>query len=200
MLFLFFSKNVCRVFLGHSVKSSSSARRKTLGKTSFADKPVAECRLLSVTLGKRFAKWFGGFADCPWHLAKLLYPVVHQRCFLLTRWPWRKGDVGVVLVGRKWGTFRGIDIIEEGQVEEHLGGRQVRSSTSRAYTRGRHGWGTWPHQAGCGGGSSRQHHYSLSSSSNSKIRHLTLNLQKPFKLCPSLFWSGFEGSFVFILS
>jgi len=54
--FIFFSKNVCRVFLGHSVKSSSSARRKTLGKTSFADKPVAECRLLSVTLGKRFAK------------------------------------------------------------------------------------------------------------------------------------------------
>ena len=64
------------MFLGHSAKSSPSARRKTLGKIAFADKPVAECRLPSVTLGKRFAECFGGFDECPWHSAKLLYSVV----------------------------------------------------------------------------------------------------------------------------
>ena len=57
------------MFLGHSAKSSLSARRKILGKTAFVDKPVVECRLSSVTLAN-------GLPSVLEHSAKLLYSVV----------------------------------------------------------------------------------------------------------------------------
>ena len=74
--FYFFRKKVCRVFFLHSATSLPSVRQKTLGKLAFAVKGFAECRLPSVTLGKRFAECFEGFVECPWHSAKLQYPVV----------------------------------------------------------------------------------------------------------------------------
>ena len=63
--YYFFQKMFAECFLGHSAKSSPSARQKTLGKTSFAVKPFVECRLPSVTLGKPFAECFWGFTVCP---------------------------------------------------------------------------------------------------------------------------------------
>jgi len=65
LFFLFFSK-----------KYLPSARRLILVKQLFAVKTYAECHLPSVTLGKRFAECFWGFAECPWHSTKFLYPVV----------------------------------------------------------------------------------------------------------------------------
>ena len=53
----------------HSATSLPSVRQKTLGKLVFVVKGFAECRLLSVTLGKPFA-------ECPRHSTKLLDPVV----------------------------------------------------------------------------------------------------------------------------
>ena len=34
------------------------------------------CSLPSVTLCKSFAECFSDFAECPWHVANLLFPVV----------------------------------------------------------------------------------------------------------------------------
>jgi len=49
---------------------------KTLGNLAFAYNQFTECRLPSVTLGKPFDECFCGFAECSWHSAKLLNPVV----------------------------------------------------------------------------------------------------------------------------
>ena len=77
VLFLFFfEKKVYRVFFGHSTTSLPSARQKTLGKLAFAVNKFVKCRLPSVTLGKSFAECFLAFAECPWHSAKFLNPVV----------------------------------------------------------------------------------------------------------------------------
>ena len=53
-----------------------SARQKTLGKLAFAVNKFAKCRLPNVTLGKPFTECFWDFAECPWHSANILYPVV----------------------------------------------------------------------------------------------------------------------------
>ena len=43
LFYLFFKKNVCRVYFGHSAKSLSSVRQKTLGKLAFADNQFTKC-------------------------------------------------------------------------------------------------------------------------------------------------------------
>ena len=70
----FFGSNFaeCR----HSAKALPSARQKTLGKDVFADSFFAECSLPSAALGKAFAECKLGFAECPWHSANSLSPVV----------------------------------------------------------------------------------------------------------------------------
>jgi len=50
--------------------------RKHSAKTLFAGTVAVVSSLLSVTLGKPFAECFLGFAECLWHTAKLLFPVV----------------------------------------------------------------------------------------------------------------------------
>ena len=75
-LFLFFlKKSLPSVFwaLGDFLPS---ARQKTLGKLAFAVNKFAKCRLPNVTLGKPFTECFWDFAECPWHSANILYPVV----------------------------------------------------------------------------------------------------------------------------
>jgi hypothetical protein len=48
----------------------------TLGKEPFADRIFTERSLPSVTLGKAFAKYFWGFAECSRHSAKQRISVV----------------------------------------------------------------------------------------------------------------------------
>ena len=80
----FFRFQLCRVSaLGkdfaecrHSAKTLPSARQKALGKDAFADGLFAKCSLPSAALGKAFAECKLGFAECPWHSAKPLIPVV----------------------------------------------------------------------------------------------------------------------------
>jgi len=50
--------------------------RKHSAKLLFAGTVDVVCSLPSVTLGKSFAECFSGFAECLWHTAKLLFPVV----------------------------------------------------------------------------------------------------------------------------
>jgi hypothetical protein len=47
-----------------------------LSKATFAVRGFAEWRLPSVTLGKGFAECKQAFAECNWHSAKPLNPVV----------------------------------------------------------------------------------------------------------------------------
>ena len=54
--------------------------RKHSAKTLFAGTVATVCSLPSVTLGKPFA-------ECPWHTAKLMFPVV----YLVAAPPWRRG-------------------------------------------------------------------------------------------------------------
>ena len=61
----------------HSAKALPSARQKTLGKDAFADGLFAECSLPSAALDKAFAECKLGFAECPWHSANSLSPVVY---------------------------------------------------------------------------------------------------------------------------
>ena len=51
-------------------------RVSALGKDVFADSFFAECSLPSAALGKAFAECKLGFAECPWHSANSLSPVV----------------------------------------------------------------------------------------------------------------------------
>ena len=76
----FFGSNFaeCR----HSAKALPSARQKTLGKDVFADSFFAECSLPSAALGKAFAECKLGFAECPWHSANSLSPVVPRLSLL----------------------------------------------------------------------------------------------------------------------
>jgi hypothetical protein len=53
-----------------------SARHPALGKETFVDRFFAECSLPSAALGKGFAECKWGFAECPRHSAKSLFPVV----------------------------------------------------------------------------------------------------------------------------
>ena len=81
----FFGSNFaeCR----HSAKALPSARQKTLGKDVFADSFFAECSLPSAALGKAFAECKLGFAECPWHSANSLSPVVLVTCTTVTMQP-----------------------------------------------------------------------------------------------------------------
>jgi len=83
--FLFFEKNVCDGFFQKKYLPSvfwalgkvfAECPTKTLGNLAFAYNQFTECRLPSVTLGKPFDECFCGFAECSWHSAKLLNPVV----------------------------------------------------------------------------------------------------------------------------
>ena len=62
--------------VGHSAKALPSAQQKTLGKDAFADALFAEYYLPSAALGKAFVECKLGFAECPWHSANSLSPVV----------------------------------------------------------------------------------------------------------------------------
>ena len=49
----------------------------------------AVCCMPSVTLGKAVAEWFWAIAECPWHSAKRLYPVVNkldERWMFYNKW------------------------------------------------------------------------------------------------------------------
>ena len=60
--FYFIFKKCLPSVFGALGKVFAECPTKTLGKTTFAVKPFAECRLSSVTLGKRFTECFGGLA------------------------------------------------------------------------------------------------------------------------------------------
>ena len=68
--------------------------RKHSAKLLFAGTVDVVCSLPSVTLGKSFAECFSGFAECLWHTAKLLFPVVFVSNIELAR---KSGHVYLVL-------------------------------------------------------------------------------------------------------
>jgi hypothetical protein len=57
-------------------------RQKALGKDSFVDTFFTECPLPNVALGKAFAEYKWGFAECLMHSAKNTYPVVRVKHFV----------------------------------------------------------------------------------------------------------------------
>ena len=85
--FLFFS-----IFSGffvsnlHSAKALPSARQKILGKDAFTDPFFTEWSLPSAALDKAFAEYKLGFAECAWHSANPVSPVV-QTCSLSNKGP-----------------------------------------------------------------------------------------------------------------
>jgi len=66
----------CLLTLG---KLFAECRIKNTRQTTVCQQINAVCCMPSVTLGKAFAECFWAFAECPWHSANLLYPVVYVR-------------------------------------------------------------------------------------------------------------------------
>ena len=66
----------CRERNGTRQSFAECPKKKTLGKDDFTVTFFAVCGLPSVALGKPFAEWKRGFAECLGHSAKRLCPVV----------------------------------------------------------------------------------------------------------------------------